>query len=90
MEYDFCDNTTVMSRHGTSYHFSIYDYFSGFSLENPDGKTIYKAGVERLQFIRPYNLCLRMKDIIFKQLLYYETIDFISRNRFQHGNHLMQ
>lgn len=31
-----------------------------------------------------------MKDIIFKQLLYYETIDFISRNRFQHGNHLMQ
>ena len=33
MEYDFCDNTTVMSRHGTSYHFSIYDYFSGFSLK---------------------------------------------------------
>lgn len=30
-----------------SYHFTIYDYFSGFSLEDPKGKTVYKTGTER-------------------------------------------
>ena len=41
---EYTDSTFIKN---PSYHFSIYDYFSGFSLEAPDGKTIYKAGVER-------------------------------------------
>ena len=28
-----------------SYHFEIYGHFSGFSLEDPSGKTIYETGI---------------------------------------------
>lgn len=41
---EYTDSTFIKN---PSYHFSIYDYFSGFSLEAPNGKTIYKAGDER-------------------------------------------
>ena len=43
--YDEYSDSTFLKN--PSYHFSIYDYFSGFSLEDPNGKTIYKAGTER-------------------------------------------
>jgi len=41
---EYSDSTFIRN---PNYHFSIYDYFSGFSLENSQGKIIYKAGTER-------------------------------------------
>ena len=42
--YEYSDSTFIKE---PSYHFSINDYFSGFYLEDPHGKIIYKAGTER-------------------------------------------
>ena len=41
---EYSDSTFIKN---PSYHFSIYDSFSGFSLEDPTGRTIFKAGNER-------------------------------------------
>ena len=43
--YDEYSDSTFLKN--PSYRFCIYDYFSGFSLETPEGKTIFKAGIER-------------------------------------------
>ena len=41
---DYSDSTFLKN---PSYHFCIYDYFSGFSLEAPEGNTIFRTGTER-------------------------------------------
>ena len=43
--YDEYSDSTFIKKQ--SFHFSIYDYFSGFSLEDPTGRTIFKTGNER-------------------------------------------
>ena len=46
---EYSDSTFIKN---PSYHFSIYDYFSGFSLEDPTGRTIFKTGNERWEPVR--------------------------------------